>query len=53
MKVIIKKEIEEWWGADDLQNDYPDKDDFHRAIIELLMEDIQAVLDGATWTIVN
>ena len=51
MKVIIEKEIEEWWGVDNLRPDYPDKYDFERAVIDLLMEDVSAVLDGATWRI--
>ena len=51
MKVIITKQLEEWWGVDDLRADYPDKEDFERAVIELLMEDVQAVLDDAVWEI--
>jgi hypothetical protein len=53
MKVIITKEIEEWWGLADLKEDYDDENEFHRAATELLREDIDAVLDGATWDIVE
>ena len=53
MKVVIEKEIESWWGVDDLRPLYPYPEDFKKAIILLLMADVAAVLDGATWTIVD
>ena len=53
MKVRIEKEIESWWSAEDLRPLYPYPEDFKKAIILLLMADVAAVLDGATWTIVE
>ncbi len=44
IKIIIKKTLEPFWGADD-----PEMDDAY--IVELVNEDIAALLDGATWTV--
>ena len=57
MKIIIEKELEEWWGIDDLRKDYRTEpigqESFHEAVISLLREDIYALLDGATWTVID
>lgn len=53
MKVIVfmQKELEDWWGIDDLLEDNADLsvDEQDILIRELLMEDIVALTDGATW----
>lgn len=53
MKVIVfmQKELEDWWGIDDLLEDNADLsvDEQNALILELLMEDIPALTDGATW----
>jgi len=53
MKVIVfmQKELEDWWGIDDLLEDNADLsvDEQNALILELLMEDISALTDGATW----
>ncbi len=51
--VTITKELEELWGLDDLAEDYTDSEieAFKAAAIDLLHEDVQAVVEGATWTI--
>ena len=56
MKVIIEREIESWWGADeyvtDMIADSKTTDEIERALIELFQEDLTALLDGASWEIV-
>jgi len=53
MKVIVfmQKELEDWWGVDDLLEDNADLsvDEQNALILELLMEDVSALTDGATW----
>lgn len=50
--VTITKELEDWWGLDDLEEDYPtDKEEFARRVIELLLEDVQAVVEDAEWKV--
>lgn len=53
MKVIVfmQKELEDWWGIDDLLEDNADLsiDEQNALILELLMEDVPALTDGATW----
>lgn len=51
VKVIITKTLEDWWGADDIVADYPDKEQRDAGIIELCMEDTVALLDGAQWEV--
>lgn len=53
MKVIIEKELEPWWGVDDLLEDMTTATDAEKeaAIVELLNEDISALLNGASWRI--
>lgn len=53
MKVIVfmQKELEDWWGIDDLLEDNADLsiDEQNALILELLMEDVSALTDDATW----
>ena len=53
MKIIVfmQKELEDWWGIDDLLEDNADLsvDEQNTLILELLMEDVSALTDGATW----
>lgn len=53
MKVVVfmQKELEDWWGIDDLleDNDHLSVDKQNVLILELLMEDVAALIDGATW----
>ena len=44
MRVIITAEIEEWWGADDAL-----KFGGEPYVIEMLQEDIPALLEKAVW----
>ena len=51
--IIIEKELEDWWGVEDLLVDMPNATDDEKrvAVIELLMEDLPAVIDGAKWSV--
>jgi hypothetical protein len=53
MKVIVfmQKELESWWGIDDLLEDNANLsvDEQNTLILELLMSDAPALTDGATW----
>ena len=53
MRIIVTmtKELEDWWGIDDLLEDNADLsvDEQNALILELLMEDVSALTDGATW----
>jgi hypothetical protein len=53
MRVIVfmQKELEDWWGIDDLLEDNADLsvDEQNALILELLMEDVSALTDDATW----
>lgn len=53
MKIIIEKELEQWWGIEDILGDMKDasQEDKETAIIELLLEDTSALLHNATWRI--
>ena len=55
MKVIVfmQKELEDWWGVEDLLEDNADlsSSEKTRLIVELLMEDFPALLDGAKWKV--
>jgi len=45
MRIILEKELEDWWG---IENDMTNED-----VINLLHEDMVALLDNMTWTIVR
>lgn len=53
MRIIVTttKELEDWWGVDDLLEDNADLsvDEQNTLILELLMEDVSALTDDATW----
>lgn len=53
MRVIVfmQKELEDWWGIDDLLEENADLsvDEQNALILELLMEDVSALTDDATW----
>lgn len=53
MRIIVTmtKELEDWWGVDGLLEDNADLsvDEQNALILELLMEDVSALTDGATW----
>lgn len=53
IRVAIEKTLEDWWGIDDLLQDMSEasKEEQDQAIIELLREDLIAVIDDASWTI--
>lgn len=55
LKVIIEKEIEAFWGFDDLiadmRKDVKSDEKIAAAIVEILSEDIGAVVDDSKWTI--
>lgn len=57
MRVIVfmQKELESWWGIDDLLKDNADlpTDEQNVLILRLLMEDPSALVDGATWRFVR
>jgi hypothetical protein len=58
--VTITKELESFWGMDDLIADYADADrfmtpqawaEFYAAAIEVLQDDIGAVVEDAKWEV--
>ena len=53
IKIVIEKELEDWWGVDDLIVDMPNatNDEIETAIIELVNEDLPAFLNDSTWKI--
>lgn len=55
MKVVITKELEDWWGIDDLIESMPKatKKEREEAIIELLLEDVASLIEDATWRIIK
>jgi hypothetical protein len=46
IKVTIIKTLEDWWGAEEALADGGTE-----AVLELMREDIYAVVEGAAWTI--
>ena len=53
-RVTIAKTLEDFWGVDDLVADMPadaTPSERNRSIVELLMEDTSALLDGVEWTV--
>jgi hypothetical protein len=46
IKIIITKTLEDWWGADEALADGGET-----ALLELLHEDILALIENASWTI--
>lgn len=51
--VLVQKELEDWWGVEDLLADNADLsiDQQNVLIVELLRDDLYSFLDGATWRI--
>ena len=48
MKILIEKELEGWWITSEEARELSDKE-----IIELVNEDVCALLDKATWKVVR
>ena len=48
MKIIIEKELEAWWVTSEDARGLSDKE-----IVELVNEDVCALLDDATWAVVR
>lgn len=48
IRVLLKIDMPEWWGAEDAFADGGDT-----AVKELAMEDVQAFIEGAEWVIVE
>ncbi len=48
IRIVIRKDLEEWWGADDALADGGEQ-----GVIELCKEDVSALLEGATWDVVK
>jgi hypothetical protein len=51
MKVIIEKELDAWWGVEDLLAAMPEatEEEKQMALMELVNEDVCALLDGASF----
>lgn len=50
--ITITKTLEPFWGDADILAACPGNPDAaHAAIVEMVQEDITALLDGATWTV--
>lgn len=53
VKVKIEKELEDWWGIDDLLESLgpnATREEREKALFDLVNEDLIACLDGAVWT---
>ena len=52
--IHLSKTLEDWWGADELVEEYRDDPElFRKVLISLIMEDVLGFIDGATWKIVS
>ena len=53
IKVTFEGELADWWGISDLLEDTQvwTDDEIQQAILDLMNEDIGAVLEGGTWRI--
>jgi hypothetical protein len=52
IKIIIEKELEDWWGCEDiLALSELSKEDKIKEIIDLVNEDVIALLDNAKWIV--
>ena len=49
--VIIRKTLEDWWGAEDVMEWHQDRAAFDEELVSLVKDDITAFLEGAEWSV--
>lgn len=53
IKIMVEKEMEDWWGIEDLLDSMKGatREEKEIEIIRLIQEDVCSFLDGAVWKI--